>query len=142
CLARVKGVDVAVPRHPSALADDCARARVLVLSIPRPAWCEGPETVIDLFDVWRDAGYALYVDARGDSAPPVVRVVSIASFRGARPWSAPITQRDKIASLPVPRVDGAGDDRNLTPAPVAQPREEPRPEIDDEAFEALLDSPQ
>jgi competence protein ComEC len=140
CFARVKGVDVAVPRHPSALVDDCVRARILLLSIPRPAWCAGPETVIDLFDVWRDAGYALYVDARGDSAPPVVRVVSIASFRGARPWSAPVTQRDKIASLPVPRVDGAGDDRKLGPAPVAQSREEPRPEIDDEDFEALLDS--
>lgn len=142
CFARVKSVDVGVPRHPSALVDDCARARVLVLSIPRPKGCEGPETVIDLFDVWRDAGYALYVDARSDGVPPVVRVVSIASFRGARPWSMPVARRETVANLPVPRLDATDDDRNLATAPVAQPREEPRPEIDDEALESLPDGDQ
>lgn len=142
CFARVKGVDVAVPRHPSALVDDCARARVLILSIPRPTGCDGPETVIDLFDVWRDAGYALYDDQRGENALPDVRVVSVASFRGARPWSVPIVRRETRANLPVPRVDAADDNRSAATATDVQPREEPRPEIEFDSDQHLPDSDQ
>ena len=142
CFARVKGVDVAVPRHASALIDDCARARVLVLAIPRPAWCAGPETVIDLFDVWRDAGYAVYVDARGENVPPAVRVVSVASFRGERPWSVVVARRDTALNLPVPRLDGTGVPRATATQPPVQPREEPRPEIEDDAVEPSADDAQ
>jgi competence protein ComEC len=39
CLADVKGARVAVARHPAALRDDCALATVVVMRVPRPAYC-------------------------------------------------------------------------------------------------------
>lgn len=127
CTATVKGVALAVARHPSAFVDDCARARVLIADVPRPAWCTGPELIVDLFDMWRTGGYALYItqadgtDADGASADGVIakgatargnlaasataariRIETVTERRGVRPWSMP---RDGPVRSPSHRVD-------------------------------------
>lgn len=88
CVTKVKGALVSVARHPSALADDCARARILVLNVPRPKGCEGPETVIDVFDVYDKGTHALYVEDAGvKGEAPTIRIDTVAAHRGDRPWS-------------------------------------------------------
>jgi len=81
CVARSKGRIVAVPRHPSALADDCARADILVLRWPRDSHCAAKGLVIDYFDVRRQGAHALYASADG------IKVRTVADARGVRPWT-------------------------------------------------------
>lgn len=101
CVARVKGLLVAVTRHPSAIGDDCGKANIVVLNMPRPArGCDGDAHVIDFFDIWRAGTHALYVtntDGRGQA--PAVRIETVAAYRGDRPWSPLIKPR-----LPGPRI--------------------------------------
>jgi competence protein ComEC len=81
CVATVKGKVVAVSQRHSALAEDCARADILVMSLPQPRACRAKGTVVDLWDV-RDKGtHAIYL---GDGR---TAVVSVADVRGLRPWS-------------------------------------------------------
>lgn len=92
CNAAVKERTIAVVRHPAALRDDCVRADILILDIPRPKGCDGPGTVIDFFGLRRNGTHAVYLS---DDA---VRIETVAQYRGARPWSTS-TQR-----LPEPTV--------------------------------------
>ncbi len=104
CVARVKGKRVAVARHPSAIEDDCARSDILVLSAPRPKTCIGPELIVDVFDVWRGGTHAIYIgDGVGAGG---LRVETVASERGDRPWSTmPERRRQRPASgLPKPVI--------------------------------------
>jgi len=84
CNVSVRKHTLAVVRHPSALRDDCARADILVLDIPRPRSCVGPRTVIDYPAVRHLGTHALYLDGRGGA-----RVETVAQYRGDRPWSMP-----------------------------------------------------
>ncbi|MEQ1672598.1 MAG: ComEC/Rec2 family competence protein, partial [Hyphomicrobium sp.] len=167
CVARVKGARVAVARHPAAIADDCAVARVVVLSEPRPEFCETTGMVIDFFDVWREGTHALYIeqaDAQTEgpaatSAVPRIRVDTVAAHRGDRPWAPFIAKRDRQGprrkpQLPTPRVAEAeragaaepgaseiGDEPSL-PNFAGRPEwlvpSEPRAEFDDdEDFSAI-----
>ncbi len=107
CVARVKGVVISVARHPAAIADDCGKARVLVLDVPRPKGCEGAGTVIDFFDIWRNGTHALYIEAGAEGAGPQIRVETVAALRGDRPWSRmPERKHERKLErrLPVPRV--------------------------------------
>lgn len=121
CLAEVKGVTLAIARHPAALIDDCARSRILVIGMPRPKWCTQPDRVIDLFAL-RDGGtHALYIGREGQ-----LRVETVAAARGNRPWSpapkregqarayaAQNAERARIAAFAAPRelVEGAPPER-------------------------------
>lgn len=67
CTARLHGLTIAHPRHPSAIADDCNRADVVVLAVPRPRGCTGPRVAIDFFAVRGRGTHALYVTP--DPAP-------------------------------------------------------------------------
>lgn len=84
CLARARGMQVAVPRHASALADDCAAADILVLDVPRPRGCTRPRRVVDFFDVRIAGAHALTVAPDGR-----IHVETVAAGRGHRPWSPP-----------------------------------------------------
>ncbi|MCB1511710.1 MAG: ComEC/Rec2 family competence protein, partial [Hyphomicrobiaceae bacterium] len=55
CTVTVKGVLIAVARYPKALADDCRRAGVLVMSFPKPIGCVTSAASIDLYAM-RDRG--------------------------------------------------------------------------------------
>jgi competence protein ComEC len=83
CTAKVKGVLVAVARHPAALADDCARAAVLILNFPRPKGCRSEGTVIDFFDLRSKGTHAIYLH---DGS---MRFTTVADARGERPWTQP-----------------------------------------------------
>lgn len=87
CVAHVKGLALAVLRHPAAMADDCESSNVLVLNVPKPPRaCDHPAKVIDVFDIWREGTHALYVEESEDGAPRI-RVETVAAVRGDRPWS-------------------------------------------------------
>jgi competence protein ComEC len=127
CTTTVKGLVLAVAHHPAALGDDCIRARILVLSFPRPRGCEPLGVVIDLYDI-RDKGtHALYIE------PDKINVVSVAEARGTRPWS-PGLRRAFTADR---RLPGAAARSRVgafaAPADLADPAGSPqRPEIEDD----------
>lgn len=90
CVARVKGLALSVSRHPAAIADDCAAADVLVLDVPRPKQtCARPSKIVDLFDVWREGTHAIYVEQGEQGQRANLRIETVASARGERPWSMP-----------------------------------------------------
>lgn len=93
CVTSVKGRTVAIARHPAALADDCRRADVLVISFPKPRGCEPRGVVVDYYAV-RDRGtHAIYV---GED----IAVVTVAESRGNRPWSQRRERRRQVEARP------------------------------------------
>jgi competence protein ComEC len=83
CRTRVKGLTVAVARHPAAFTDDCRQARILVADIVSPRGCPAPAAVVDFFAARRQGTHAIYVEEDGR-----VRIETVAATRGERPWSA------------------------------------------------------
>jgi competence protein ComEC len=83
CVATAAGGQVvALALRPGAVVDDCARAAILVSTIPLRQSCTSPKRVLDRFDVLDKGAMALFLVGDG------VRVVSVAETRGSRPWSA------------------------------------------------------
>ncbi len=117
CVARVKGKRVAVARHPSAIDDDCARADILVLSMPRPKNCAAPALIVDVFDVWRGGTHAIYIGAAPGAQD--LRVETVAAERGERPWTTTPerSKRRTISNLPKPYIVDAPDARARPSAP-------------------------
>lgn len=101
CAARVKGLALAVARHPAAFAEDCRRAAILISPIVSPRDCAVPKTVIDFFAARRAGTHALYIGADGS-----VRTETVAALRGVRPWSMP--RRDR-APADAPRTPHTAD---------------------------------
>jgi len=126
CTTTVKGQLLAVARHPAALADDCARARILVVTFARPRGCDRPGVVVDFFDLRRNGTHALYIDA------DKVRVTSVGEARGDRPWAP----RRFDARLPVgARGLAFGSRLGAFAAPfdlADQGGSSPRPEVEDD----------
>jgi competence protein ComEC len=82
CVARLPDRRiVALAMRLDALPDDCGRAAFVVSTAPIRRRCDGPEVVIDRFDVARGGAFALWING-GE-----VRSVSVAEVRGLRPWS-------------------------------------------------------
>jgi competence protein ComEC len=88
CRTSVKGVTVAVARHPAALNDDCQRAKILISSFANPRGCDGPAVLIDFFAARRGGTHAVYIEEDGH-----IRVETVAQRRGVRPWSSRPTKR-------------------------------------------------
>ena len=88
CSTRIKGVRVAVARHPAAFYDDCRRARVLVANLVSPKSCTGPQAVIDFFTARDEGVHAVYVEE-----DQRLRIETVAAKRGTRPWSAATPRR-------------------------------------------------
>ena len=126
CTTTVRGMMMAVSTHPAALADDCARAQILVLTFPKPTGCSanrGP--VFDFFAI-REAGtIALFIeDGR-------VRVTTVALARGDRPWSR---SRD-VRRQPVRRANGLDGSRVgafAAPFNLGADETKLRPEVEDD----------
>lgn len=140
CTASVKGARVAVARHPAAIRDDCDAAQIIVLSEPRPKFCNARGVVIDVFDVWRDGTHAIYIDADPSNinSPRAVRIDTVAAHRGERPWS-PVFQRPIVvrAAEPAPPRPNVIEGRD---APLqATPPLPPRSEAEDDDYDALQD---
>jgi competence protein ComEC len=82
CLYRIGARTAAIAWRAAALPEDCAVADVVISLEPARDLCRGPDFVVDRFDLWRDGGYAVWMD--GDRI--VVR--SVGDERGERPWVA------------------------------------------------------
>ncbi len=89
CIAKVKGKTVAFVRHPAALAEECARADIVVAQIPINRPCPNARATVDRIDLWADGAHALYLDGQS------IRVESVAQLRGTRPWSRKVARRRK-----------------------------------------------
>jgi competence protein ComEC len=129
CTANVKGAALSVVRHPAALADDCERARVLLLVFPKPAGCLARGVAIDFFDLRARGTHILFVD--GNAADLTVRVSNVAASRGDRPWS-PI--RDMRRAISGRSDHAAGSRLGSFAAPLGLNERDvrPRPEIEDD----------
>ena len=91
CVAKVKGKTVAFIRHPAALAEECARADIVVAQIPLHRSCPKARVTVDRIDLWADGAHALYLDGQS------IRVETVAQHRGSRPWSRMKSRRRKPA---------------------------------------------
>jgi competence protein ComEC len=91
CIAKVKGKTVAFVRHPAALAEECARADIVVAQIPINRPCPKARVTVDRIDLWADGAHALYLDGQS------IRVETVAQSRGTRPWSRTVSRRRKPA---------------------------------------------
>ena len=77
CVTRQKGATIAIGLRPEALAEDCARADILINAARVPS-CEGPQLVLGARQIVAAGGYAV-------SLSPL-RSESVNAERGARPW--------------------------------------------------------
>ena len=82
CIQRRGDRTIAFVRDPRAFEEDCRRADPVISAVPAWDLCEGPETVVDRFDLWRSGSHAIWLDEGG------ARVESVAGVRGERPWVA------------------------------------------------------
>jgi competence protein ComEC len=80
CVFRRGGV-VAISRRPEALADDCARAQVLISAVA--ARCKGPAVLIDRDAAAAGQGWQIILT-------PTPSAQSVRQWRGDRPWVAKI----------------------------------------------------
>jgi competence protein ComEC len=80
CVVRgAKGRVVALTLRPSALADDCARADVVIAAIPVRQNCPRARVRVDRIDSARGGAISLWLDSG--------RRETVAEVRGRRPWS-------------------------------------------------------
>jgi competence protein ComEC len=103
CIAHVKGLRLAVARSGAALRDDCTRAAILVLALPRPERCKPGGPAVDIDDVAARGVHALTItDGK-------VLIETVADARGNRPW-APKSQTKSGTVVSAPDW-GDDDDR-------------------------------
>ena len=86
---------MAVAQRPTAFADDCRRASILVAPIASPKSCLAPKAVVDFFAARREGTRALYIEADGR-----IRVETVAQARGQRPWSSVHVTSHQTATVP------------------------------------------
>lgn len=81
CLYRTKERIVAFIRDGTALEEDCRKASLVIAPIGVDRRCRRNAVVIDRFDTWRNGSYSIWL------TPGEVKLVSVADWRGERPWS-------------------------------------------------------
>lgn len=130
CTARVQGLAVAHPRHAAALADDCARADILLMSVPRPRGCTRPSLVVDFFALRSRGTHAIYLNQAGDARPGSWLTARRRAPDATDPASGPATPGNRASATPLPTDAHAGGDRpdpprgDLTAVPKTQPAAE------------------
>jgi competence protein ComEC len=77
CVARARGMVIALASRPEALDEDCVRAD-LVISAVEVSSCDGPKLVLGARAIASGGGYAVRLAPLG--------AVSINQTRGSRPW--------------------------------------------------------
>jgi competence protein ComEC len=83
CVARsANGSVVAFAQRADALADDCARADVLVSATPVRVDCPHPQIIVDRLALARKGASAIRLGENG------VKMETVAEARGTRPWVA------------------------------------------------------
>jgi competence protein ComEC len=137
CATTVQSHPVAISRHPAGLADDCARADILIVHGDRSLACDRPAHVMDRASLRASGTVALFIEADG-----ALRKETVADVRGERPWTGvPVASRTSQSARDRPArrpADGGTHDRIAQfAAPSAFLRaieegEELRPEIEDD----------
>jgi competence protein ComEC len=113
CVTTTKGRTISFALHPSALADDCERADILIapfwLDQLRREQCPKPAIIIDKRDLWENGAHAIYVGRRlwGDRGGRLT-LATVADLRGERPWV--VGRRRKRLLSAVPPEDAPVDD--------------------------------
>jgi competence protein ComEC len=79
CIARIKGKLIAVDARAEALAEDCAKADVVIAATRAEPFCLGP-LVIDRREAALNGAHAIWLDT--------MRVATVEDARGLRPWTA------------------------------------------------------
>jgi competence protein ComEC len=133
CTALVKEQLVAVARHPAALTDDCARARILVMSFPRPRGCQPAGPVVDFFAVRGKGTHAIYISGSD------VRITTVADVRGLRPWSSRPERLRAPTRRPFASSGRADVGAFAAPKELLGETRRPRPEIEEEDGPQLLE---
>jgi competence protein ComEC len=77
------GTHIASILRPSAFAEDCPNAAIVVSALPTRGLCKGPKLVIDRFAVADNGAYAIWLNGND------MRVETVRDGRGDRPWSPP-----------------------------------------------------
>ncbi len=138
---------VAISRLAGSMADDCGRADLVVLSVPAPKGCNGPDGLVDFFDVRAADTHAIHVNGAHQ-----FEIAVVAGACGVRPWAPPLAwmgarrkKRKEDGGERVARRARSEDRSGLRPARVghnAAPLDMldalrlPRPEVaDDVAFD-------
>lgn len=85
CVAVVRGLRLSVAHQPSALAQDCRHADIVISPLVLREPCTGPKLVITRTQLRRHGAHAVFMDAKGTAQRP--RVETSVHRRGARPWS-------------------------------------------------------
>ena len=81
CIAKTRdGRVVALSLRAAALAEDCARADIIVSAVPIRRACKGPDLVLDRFDALKNGATSVTLGKE-------LRVETVAAERGKRPWS-------------------------------------------------------
>ncbi len=81
CIARLPdGETLAAVQRAEALAEDCARADIVISAVPAHGFCSPPKIVIDASDASASGGFAI-------SLSPAPAAQSVSAARGARPWN-------------------------------------------------------
>lgn len=89
CVFRTQGKTVVLIQDDEGIAAGCtAGADVVISAVPLRGACRGTRVVIDRFDLWRRGAHALWLED--------LKVVSMVSWQGKRPWSHhPVKHRKK-----------------------------------------------
>lgn len=93
CIALVKGRLLSHVIEPSAYAEDCRRAAVLIVNFTPAERCTQAEVVIDLSDLREKGAHTLRFSGRG------IAVRTVAGERGKRPWSVYVPRRETIPAV-------------------------------------------
>lgn len=133
CTTTVKGLALAVARHPAALTDDCTRARILVLTFPKPEGCSPHRsTIIDFFTSRAQGTIALYIK---DDA---IEARSVAQLRGDRPWSpSRDVRRDGMPRRPIGGSETSRLGAFAAPFDLGDGDHRLRPEVEDDEGSAM-----
>lgn len=111
CTGRLRnGLEVAVVRHPSILAEECRRAAIVITSFEVRHPCLSAAELLTPKRLRARGVHAFYVQDRGGSKEAVA--VTGRTHRGARPWNAaperlrrkPTLQRKKQEQRPKPQL--------------------------------------
>ncbi len=107
CVARVRGHTVSLVTDPAALPDDCVRAAVMILRVPRlgmrdvAARCTGPGAMVDEAALRAEGAHLFWltpVDGAAKAAPPQAHVADRTSHRLGRDVSPPAASQDAPAA--------------------------------------------
>ena len=82
CIASVKGKQVAFVRHPAALAEECARADIVISKLPVDRDCRKARVTVDVIDILERGAHALYLEGQS------IKITTVAEQRGTRPMVA------------------------------------------------------